>query len=209
MREVTLTLKINPLELNSFKKFKVPTKPYSKKEYGVGGNTFRAISIKNKKLNLKPSQVYQQWAKDKISSFDKYASKNSSFQKLHNDLFSDFKKHWKDQTHQELELAHALKLVDLYIKWVCLSSNNKVVKEYLLKNAYCPLDRFSLAQINKCFNDVFPFTNTSMGAIKSIESYNTIQNLISEFCKIANRNPIEFDLWSWDNEHIKQFQATN
>jgi hypothetical protein len=201
MKEVTLTLKINPLELNSFKKFKVPTKPYSEKGYGVGGNTFRAISIKDKKLNLKPSEVYQQWAKNRISSFDKYASKNSSFQKIHNELVSDFRAYWKDQTHQELELAHALKLVDLYIKWICLSSDNKVVKEYLLKNAYCPLDKFSIAQINKCFNNVFPFTNATMGAIKSMETYYLIQILIAEFCKIANRKPIEFDMWSWDKNH--------
>lgn len=172
-----------------------------KPNYGISGNTFRAYS----NWKMKPSSIYQQWARLNTTMIIKSPPKNSvsdskKYQTWHSNLYNTLNEYWLKNQGEYLSLAHCYKLIDLYIKWI--SQFNFGDTEFIngiTKYASCALDSQTIQRINRCYDYCLPINAPKMGDIINKNTYDFCQKIICDFCGEASATNLEFDFWAWEN----------
>ncbi len=170
-------------------------------KFGVGGNTFRALTG----FNNPPSKTYRQWAYKRTKLILKRGAviaNQQDFEKLHKTLCRSIKIHWgKREKKKKLEFAHQYKMVDLYFKWLCANAacheSRRDLSDAILEFGHCPLDKNSLTKLNECLSLALPIKNPSMGSIHNKKTYDFCQSLIKEFTKCCGGTPLLFDFYVW------------
>ena len=119
------------------------------------------------------------------------------------------RRYWQDAMGQEMGYGHSLKLPNLLMKGVCVSSHlPKEFSDRLFGYLHVPLDSYSIIAVRNCF-DGFPAkaeigpipANAAMGLIKSPEVYQAFQVFMRSLAKKARVPPIAIDILAWDRAH--------
>ena len=167
--------------------------------YGVAGNTFRAY----RGWENHPSDIYNGWAEKITESLEpqklaRQIMSRNGFNQWHATLLASLERRWRYYEGSIPALAHRLKLVDLFIKW--LSSHDfgepKIITA-LERNAHCALDSQILRKMNKCYSNALPFDNPTMGSISNIRAYLLCQELIERFSIHFGGTRLLFDYFAW------------
>lgn len=167
--------------------------------YGVTGNTFRAYRGWG---NL-PSDIYNGWAEKITDSLEPHKlaaqiATRDGFLEWHASLLASFERRWRYYEGGIPDLAHRLKLIDLFIKW--LSSHNfgepKLIAA-LERNAHCALDSQTLRKMSECYSNALPLGNPSMGNVTNMRAYLLCQELIDRFSMRFGGTRLLFDYFAW------------
>ncbi len=195
--------------------------------FGIGGNTFRALTG----FNNPPSETYRQWACKRTrwilrTGASKEITGQKKFDEFHKKSCISLKSRWKRiEKDKELKFAHQYKMVDLYFKWLCTNidwlcindewqKKNKVwiknnspyrrsaksLSRKIIKYGHCPLDRKSLITFNKCSSKPLKIknpSNPSMGSIHNKKIYDDCQRQIRIFAKYYGGTSFLFDFYVW------------
>lgn len=167
--------------------------------YGVAGNTFRAYQG----WDNRPSDIYNGWAEKITESLEpKTLAKNIStrdgFLGWHAELSTSLERRWRYYEGSIPDLAHRLKLVDLFIKWLSAHSfgDPKFVVA-LERNANCALDSQTLAKMSQAYSNALPLGNPTMGNITNMRAYLLCQELIQRFSFRFGGSRLMFDYFAW------------
>jgi len=174
--------------------------------YGVSGNTFRAYQG----WDNQPSVIFNGWAKRIVESIDpqnlsKQIKEREGFLEWHDSLFSSLERRWRYYEGSTPDLAHKLKMIDLFIKWLSAHNlgNPKIITA-LVRHANCALDSQTLDMMNKCYSNALPLGKTSMGNIKTIQSYLLCQDLIDRFSRRFGGTRLLFDYYAYKRGAVNQ-----
>lgn len=206
MYKISLNNYINIEELNSILCMQKNTIKYFNERvlytvewnFWIWNSTYRVFWW----LKFKPSEIFKDWAKkiiddkDFIYRFSECKSKED-FYILHIELWNRLNFFWEKMQWQNLLIAHKNKLIDLFLKYlVKIDFWNNKINEALLKYANIPIDSKTLPVVNSLFNWIFLWNKFSMWDIKTIESYNYIQELVSMVMYKNNSFPLNLDYYA-------------
>ncbi len=166
---------------------------------GIAGSTFRAYQG----WKYPPSQTFRGWAQQAIDTLDPHELANEiastrGFSTWHSSLLRSLGHHWQRREGRLPPLAHQLKLVDLFVKW--LSGYNVGGHRFvaaLEKHARCALDSQTLRRMNECYSQALPLGEPSMGSVISQQTYDLCQELIARFSRMFGGTPLLFDYFAW------------
>jgi hypothetical protein len=167
--------------------------------YGVAGNTFRAYPG----WGNRPSDIYNGWAERITKSLDpkslaKEIATRDGFLDWHTALSISLERRWRHYEGTVPDLAHRLKLIDLFVKW--LSSHNFREPQFLAaleRNGNCALDSQTLRKMNQAYSNALPIGKPSMGNITNVRSYLLCQDLIQRFSVRFGGSRLLFDYFAW------------
>lgn len=181
------------------KKLGVVDISHRKPGYGVSGNTFRAFQG----WENRPSDLYNGWAERITEALDprKIAMQLEScegFLEWHMLLLASLERRWRYYEGGIPELAHRLKLVDLFIKWLSAHDfGESRLTAALERNAHCALDSQTLRKMNESYSNALPLGNPSMGNVSNMRAYLLCQDLIERFSTHFGGTRLLFDYYSW------------
>lgn len=167
--------------------------------YGVGGNTFRALTL----LDEPPSEVYRKWAHDicnqlNVLPLEKQLETQIGFDLWHSELANSLQIYWQSRQQRKLSFAHQHKLIDLFIKWLSAHDlGSQKFSENLVIHANCALDSQSLDTLNECISMMLPIMSPSMGHIHNRATYDFCQILINKFAREYGGTRLLFDYFAW------------
>ena len=167
--------------------------------YGVGANTFRALT----NLRRKPSTVYRSWASGIFVNLDvqvleRQLETEEGFRVWHTSLANSLQDTWQQEQYASLSFAHQHKLVDLFVKWLSsLDFNCSALSDNLVAHANCALDSQSLGKLNECLSMALPLSKPSMGDVHSSYTYSFCQSLIDRFSTHHGGSRLLFDYFAW------------
>lgn len=174
--------------------------------YGITGSTFRAY----RDFKQSPSKVFRTWATKQIESDDIFKSlkkiKNKDdFNKFHKELSNSLDKFWLDEQNKKLEFHQNNKILDLFVKFLAYTNKTTEfnVKDTILNFGNIPLDKFSLLAVKELFFGIVISNNPSMGNITEEDTYQFLQNQISELMDDAGVPNLYFDIYAWNRTHQK------
>lgn len=167
--------------------------------YGVAGNTLRAYQG----WDNRPSDIFNGWAERITESLEpkilaKKIATRDGFLDWHTDLSTSLERRWRYYEGSIPDLAHRLKLIDLFIKW--LSSHNFGEPKFvaaLERNANCALDSQTLKKMSQAYSNALPLGNPSMGNITNMRAYLLCQELIQRFSFHFGGSRLLFDYFAW------------
>ncbi len=167
--------------------------------YGVAGNTFRAYQG----WDNRPSDIYNGWAEKITESLEpkilaKTISTRAGFLNWHAELSTSLERRWRYYEGAIPDVAHRLKLVDLFIKW--LSSHDFGERKFisaLERNANCALDSQTLRKISQAYSNALPLGGPSMGNITNMRAYLLCQELIQRFSFRFGGSRLLSDYFAW------------
>jgi hypothetical protein len=173
------------------------------RDFGVGGNTFRAFRGIDR-----PSALYRDWARKTVGSTRfkvraQAAVTLAEFESLHQSLCRSIVKYFRKQTGRRLSLAHTSKLVDLFVKRASrLDFGTPRANLNLIANGHVPIDSLVLKMVDTLFSGALCTDGRAMGHIKTQESYRFFQNLIGALMNKVEAPPLYFDFYAWN--YLKQ-----
>ncbi|VAW77598.1 hypothetical protein MNBD_GAMMA14-1284 [hydrothermal vent metagenome] len=120
------------------------------------------------------------------------------FLEWHEFLLASLERRWRYYEGGVPDLAHRLKLVDLFIKWLSgYDFGEPRFIEALEHNAHCALDSQTLHKMNICYSNALPIARPSMGNIANMRSYLLCQDLIDRFATRFGGTRLLFDYFAW------------
>jgi len=174
------------------------------KFFGVAGSTFRAY----KGHKYPPSKTYKEWVNtffedNKLKKELSKCSDRNTFLLIHKKITDDLDFFFKtnnpnSQKNGGLSISKKFKLVDLFIKYLCLSKRNRNEFKRLYYFCNIPIDKWSLLALKKHVKGIVLSNKPSMGDIKDEESYFIVQELIFGATQTINIPNLYFDIYAWE-----------
>ncbi len=171
----------------------------------VTRSTYRAFRKRGK---CTPSVVFRSWASRELfnGAFAEFCEieSNDQYRAWAKARARHLDNKWQEQLRYPLDLARALKLVNLLAKKLCVvcplwPDQCKSIATYI----DVPLDKFSLRPL-ACVKGFAHLRNAAMGSVKALGEYAKIQQTIRDLCKEAGVPPIAYDFLAWDGPHARK-----
>lgn len=184
------------------KKCKWP-KPSS--SYCISGNTLRAFQG----WYNRPRDLVDGWAERAFRRIDpteltELIASKEGFDAWHASLHMALTRRWRYYEGSTPSLAHGLKLVDLFVKWLSQQDFGcPDLTEAFVNNAHCALDSQVLSKLNACYSYALPLGKPSMGDIINMNTYRLCQKLIERFAGQYGGTPLLFDYYAWQRGGAK------
>lgn len=177
--------------------FESPVKEYQVDgtPYGVDKSTIRSFHGIDKPLN-----TYNSWAHRNVNQVYKAIGieEKALFNKWYENLNANVSVTFNDR----INVAQKHKLIDLFLKWCARNDQvSSSVRAALIKNAYCPLDSYSLRLLDRIAPGTVINRKPSMGDVTTEMAYQYIQTVIQEICVKLDCMPLHFDYLAWNTEH--------
>lgn len=201
-------------------------------QFGVEQSTLRSISTGLDGPQHGPLCVYNEWAASQIGLLSKDRSRwpllhqREEFEQWHAELTKSLCAHWNARSLQiaalrsqakgetvepvnaELSIAHRYKLVDLFVRWLRMKSEQApVLAAACLANGHIPLDRKSLHVLSETFGGLGLRGPFSMGDVHTSGAYEFYQALARAVCAEAGGSPLLFDVFAWNHPDAQALYA--
>ena len=156
-----------------------------------------------------PSLVFREWASTELiqGKFEELVRVRSQAQ-YHVwaiGMARSLAKEWQKKLRYSLDLARALKLINLLAKGLCIVSPLwPETYQKVVWHIEVPLDKYSLRPLS-CVPELadigIRWSVASMGSVKNLKTYCKIQESIFKVCKSAGVPPLAYDGLVWDAPH--------
>jgi hypothetical protein len=172
----------------------------AKTNFGVGGNTYRAMGKGAK-------HSFDEWARRQTErivtdprGFAARIATPAQFRAWHRTTEKGIRKRFT-RSGVRFAYAHPLKLLDLYVKWLTkLDLGSRRLTMRLVRHGNCALDRHTLDAMNKALSNMFPMRAPSMGMVKGRAAYDFCEDLIGRIAAAANSTPVLADFVWWPDK---------
>jgi len=201
-------------------------------QFGVEQSTLRSISTGLDGPQHGPLSVYNEWAATQIGLLSKDRSRwpqlleREAFELWHAELTQSLCAHWRarslhiatlrsqstgqpvEPVNADLSIAHRYKLVDLFVRWLRMKSEQApVLAQACLANGHIPLDRKSLHVLSETFGGLGLRGPFSMGDVHTQGAYEFYQVLARAVCAQAGGSPLLFDVFAWNHPDAQALYA--
>jgi len=171
----------------------------------VGSSTFRAFRVYKSR---RPSDVFRSCVSRELleGGFAEFRDirTNAAYRTWAFYLAKKLQQAWQQELKTKLDLARALKLVNLLAKGLCtVSPIWPTLSETIARFIDVPLDKYSLRPL-ACVEGLGRLRKASMGSVEDATDYKKIQQTILDLCQKAGKPPIAYDFMAWDGTHPKR-----